>query len=577
MIRVSPGFFFAWQVVALLHGISYGVIAPITQYFFDLSTDFAMHQETLVTVIIGLIILGFTHVVKQALNGIANFMNMIYYRKTEGAFSVGLHEKMSRINPICFEDTRALDDMNKAIEGKNQAVWFTGTLLLTCTFYIPYFICMAFYMITIKPLLVVSLALVFTPTLFTQIFRTKVFSKAENKAAPIRRELDYYENCMVDRVYFKETRILGAFSYFRKLFADSLSLMNKLRFQAAVKSDLAELGMQILSLSGYIGILLLLLDSLLKGDIGVGAFAAIFASVDQMFSLMKELLCNNLGAVARDLGRVQNYLRFMQLPEREGETAVLGGDTDISLHEVSFTYPGGEKKAVDCVSLYLKHGETVAIVGENGSGKSTLVRLITGLYLPDDGDVSYGGISTKSINANSLYKKISAVFQNYQRYQMTLCENIGISDVDKPTEETELNRVCAWAGIDGDDASLHHGYDTMLSREFDGVDLSGGQWQRIAIARSFFRSHQLIVLDEPTAAIDPIEETRIYNRFAEISRDKTALIITHRLGSVRLADRILVMKQGRLAEQGTHGDLMKSKGEYARLYQTQERWYQTYL
>jgi ATP-binding cassette subfamily B protein len=571
--RVSLWVFITWQVLAVLHGLAYGVIAPITQRFFDQATDFAAHKTGVSTVISGLVFLGLAHVVKQALNGIANFMPMMYYRKTEGVLSVGLHKKMSRIAPICFEDTQTLDDMNKAIEGKNEAVWFTGTILAMCNFYIPYFICMAFYLFTIKPLLVVSLALVFTPTLLTQVFRTKVFSKAEDKAAPVRREFEYYETCIVGREYFKETRILGAFPFFRKLFYDSLSMLNKLKFKAAVKSDLAELGMQILSLGGYIGILLLLLNSLLKGDIGVGAFAAIFGSVDQMFSLMKELICFNLGAVARDFGRVQNYLRFMQMPELNGADYEISEDTDISLHEVSFSYPGAEQKAIDSVTVNIKRGETVAIVGENGSGKSTLVRLIMGLYLPDDGEVKYGEVNTKSMNADSLSKKISAVFQKYQRYQMTLCENIGISDVDKPAEESELNRVCAQAGIDKNDDSLNNGYDTMLSREFDGVDLSGGQWQRIAIARSFFRAHQFIVLDEPTAAIDPIEETKIYNRFAEISKDKTALIITHRLGSVKLADRILVMKNGKLVEQGTHSELIMSEGEYARLYKSQEQWY----
>lgn len=572
-VRVSPITFIIWQIIAVVHGIAYGVIAPITQNFLDKATAFASHKTSLAIVITGLIILGLTHVVKQALNGVANFMNMMYYRKAEGILSIDVHKKMSRIAPICFENTQILDDINKAIQGKNEAVWFTGTMLLTVNFYIPYFLCMAVYLFHIKPLLVISLVLIFTPTLLTQFFRTKVFAKAEDKAAPVRREFNYYESCITGREYFKETRILGAFSYFKKLYAESLSLLNRLSFHASVKSDLAELGMKLLSMCGYIGILLLLLDSLLKGEISIGAFAAIFASIAQMFSLMEEIICYNFGAVARDFGRVQNYLRFMEMPEREGADVEIDDKTDISLRNVSFSYPGTEQKAVDDVTLSISHGETVAIVGENGSGKSTLVRLIIGLYLPDIGDVQYGDTSSKTFSTATLFNRISAVFQKYQRYQMSLRDNIGISDVNSNITDDSLDNLCKQAGIDKNDDSFTNGYETMLSREFDGVDLSGGQWQRVAIARSFFRSHQFIVLDEPTAAIDPIEEAKIYNRFAEISKGKTSLIVTHRLGSVRLANRILVMKQGKLVEQGTHEELLEYKGEYARLYFSQEKWY----
>lgn len=575
IVRVSPLFFISWQILGILHGIAYGVIAPITQNFFDKATAFASHRTVLSEVITGLIVLGLAQVVKQALNGIVNFMVMIYYRKAEGVLSLEVHEKMSRLDPASFEDTQALDSINKAIQGKNEAMWFTGSILATFNFYIPYFLCMAVYLFSIRPILVVSLTLVFTPTLFTQILRTKVFSKAEDQSAPIRREFDYYENCIVSREYFKETRILGAFSFFRQLYADSLILLNRLRFRASVKSDMAELGMQIISLCGYVGILLLLLQSLMNRQIGVGAFAAIFGSVDQMFSLMKELICYNYGAVARDFGRVQNYLRFMEMPERDGANVDISDDADIILRNVSFTYPGVDQKAVDSVNLKIKNGETIAIVGENGSGKTTLVRLLIGIYLPTDGEVCHGGYNTKDISMTGLFGRISAVFQKYQRYQMNLRENIGISQVNISADEDTFDIICTQAGINKGDNSFPEGYDTMLSREFDGVDLSGGQWQRVAIARGYFRPHQVIVLDEPTAAIDPIEETKIYNRFAEISKERTAVIVTHRLGSVKLADRILVMKNGRLVEQGTHDELITIGGEYARLYTSQEQWYKS--
>ena len=573
IFRVSPVIFILWQVAAVMQGLLYGILAPVTQLFFDRATDFSTNKVKIWGVISALLILGAVQIGRQIINGIVQFVMTMYYRKAEGVLSLEVHEKINKIAPICFEDTQTLDDINKAVQGKNEAVWFTGSIMNTFNFYIPFFIIMSFYLFKINPLLIISLVLIIVPSLMTQFLRTKTFAKAEDKSAPVRREFDYYESCMTGREYFKETRVLGAFSHFRKLYADTLILLNQIRFKAAVKSDLTQLGAQMLSLGGHVAILLILLDLLLKGEITPGAFAAIFAAVDRMFSLMKEWVCLSLGTIARDFGRVQYYLRFLQMPEREGSDIEIPTDVDIYLNNVSFKYPNANQKAVEAVSLNIKNGETVAVVGENGSGKTTLIRLITGLYLPDEGDVMYGKANTNKASAISLFKNISAVFQKYQRYQMTLRENVGISDVGVIIGDAELDKISVQAGFDKTDKSFTKGYDTMLSREFDGVDLSGGQWQRIAIARGFFRTHQFIVLDEPTAAIDPIEETKIYNRFAEISKNKTAIIVTHRLGSVKLADRILVMKQGRLVEQGTHAELIALKGEYSRLYMSQEQWY----
>ena len=572
--RVAPRFFVCWQSLSLLHGLSYGIIAPVTQRFFDHAAALTARQIGMTAALASLGLLGMAHVVKQILNGTVNFMSNMYLRRAEGAYALQIHSKIGAIAPVCFEDTQMLDTIQKAEQGKDRATWFMGSCLLTFNFYIPYFACMGVYLFSVKPLLLLALPLVFAPTLLTQILRAGLFANMEDRAAPVRRKRDYYERCIAGREYYKETRMLGAFPFFFRQYSDAVSLLNRLVFRAAVKSDLAELGMKLLSLGGYIGILFILFRSLLAGEISAGAFAAVFGTVDRIFSIMEEMIVQNYGESARNFGLIQHYLRFLHMPVREVTACkALDADADISLQNVSFTYPNGERKAVEDVTFTLRRGETVALVGENGSGKSTLVRLLTGLYGPGEGDVRYGDVSTNEMAPAQRYSAFSAVFQRYQRYEMTLRENIGISRVDRRADDDTLKERCAAAGVDPQDACLHDGYDTMLSREFGGIDLSGGQWQRIAIARGLFRPHQLIVLDEPTAAIDPMEETRVYQRFAEISKGKTALIVTHRLGSAKLADRILVMKQGRLVESGTHATLAALNGEYARLYGAQEQWY----
>ena len=582
--KVSPALLAAFGIVCCLHGIARAFLVPATQFFLERAMDFSVSKTDFKGVAAGLALLAAAHVCRQLVHGVHHMILITYWRRAEGAFSLELHDKLGRLSPVDFEDTGKLDDINKAVLGKDEAVWFTGSVFTVFAFYVPYFVFMAAYLVNVKPVLVFLLAIVFAPTFLAHIFRTRVFSRAEDEAAPVRRQFDYYEQCLTGREYFKETRILGAFSFFRKQYADALSILNGLVFKASVKSGAAETFMKLLSLCGYIGILLILFDLLMGGEISVGAFAAIFASMEMVFSLMRELIYDVIGTSAQNLSRVQNYLRLLQMPERDGSDTAPPYCAGIELRNVSFSYPGAGQKAVDGVTLSVKNGETIALVGENGSGKTTLIRLLTGLYLPDEGEVLYGAVNTKTVSAPALYDNISAVFQKYRRYQMTLRENVCLSDTEAEAGGERLDNACAQAGVDSYGEKFENGYDTMLSREFDGVDLSGGEWQRVAIARGLFRARGsmpetcigrwLIALDEPTAAIDPIEETRIYGRFAEISREKTAVIVTHRLGSVRFADRVLVMKCGRLAEQGTHEGLLAKDGEYARLYRAQEKWYQ---
>ena len=320
--------------------------------------------------------------------------------------------------------------------------------------------------------------------------------------------------------------------------------------------------------------LLLALVALLVLVLGnVGAFVAVYTSVGRMFSMMQWSV-EGLRYVFQDAGEARNFISFMEMPERDGDADSVPADGSIRLEHVSFRYPNGEQNAIEDLSLEIRDGETVAVVGENGSGKTTLVRLLLGLYLPTGGRVLRGGVDTKVTPIGNLRRGTSAVFQKFQKYPLTLRENITAGDIQRKVSDAELDAVGEQAGFDAKDDCYPQGYDTMLSREFNGVELSGGQWQRVAIGRGLFRQYRLVALDEPTAAIDPLEETRIYNRFAEISRGKTAIIVTHRLGSVRMADRIIVMKDGRLAEQGTHEELMAASGEYAGIYQSQRQWYE---
>lgn len=577
MVKAAPIIFFINIIVAILHGTSWGVITMMQQLFFDQVILVAENNAALNDVIKAFIFLGSSYIVCHVLNGAGNFITFTMEKKIEGKLSLKIHEKIARLAAIDFEDTNKLDDINKAEQGKNNAVGFVSVFISIFTFYIPYFIFMGAYLFSLKPTLAISLVLVFIPTALTQIIKTKVFTKLEDKSVNARREYEYYEECMIGREYFKETRLLGGFQFFKKKYIETLKILQELKFKATMKSNLIELSMRMVSVIGYIAILLMIFSALMNKEISVGAFVAIFNSIGMLYSIMEEIVCEHIGNIAKDLGTVENYIKFISMEETKGNISVAPKWNDIVLENVSFSYPNSEKLAVDNVSITLKKGETVAIVGQNGSGKSTLLRLIIGLYFPSKGRVIMDGNDTRDYTRDALYKNTSAVFQKVQKYQMPFEDNIIMSDYSKKYDESMLDGISEMAGLDKNDSTFTDGYKTMLSREFDGIDLSGGQWQRIAIARGDFKDSNLIVLDEPTAAIDPYEETRLFGQFKIMAENKTTVLVTHRLGSVKIADRIIVMKNGKIIEEGTHEMLMQNNSEYKKLYQTQEQWYKNEL
>ena len=553
------------SLFTFLHGLSWTLQVVFTQRFFDSVQNLVQKNTNMVSCVMNLICMIASYTFCQVMNGVDNCHAKILSLAIAKHTNQKLFKRISQLNCIEFEDTRRLDYINKAINGSENIVWVCLTLLDTVLFYGTYFILMSSYLFTLKPILGLCILAVFIPCFASNIIQIKTFRDLEDGSAPLRRESEYYETCVSD---VRETRLWGATDYFKKKYFFCLRKLNNLILRAQLKKNLISLLTDFVTVVGYGVVLFMLFVFVLRQEITVGAFAAVLASIGRLFSFMSEVISERISWATENVAALDNFISFVS-ESVSGLEKKKYKNADIILKGVGFKYPSSERNSLKNIDLVIKSGQTLAIVGENGSGKTTLCKLLLGLYYPTEGRIFIGSTPIENISNENR----SAVYQNYCKYKMTLKKNIIISSTNKTAENREIELLCRKNGIVLENVKLTDGIETMLGREFDGAELSGGQWQRVAIARGIYRICDFIVLDEPTAAIDPLEETRLYNEFVSICEGKTAIIATHRLGSAKIADYIIFMKDGVIAEHGTHIELIKQNGEYKKMYDMQSQWY----
>ena len=316
---------------------------------------------------------------------------------------------------------------------------------------------------------------------------------------------------------------------------------------------------------------------LITGSASLGTYAAFFFAVQSFQSHYVDLALSILGGIESSMRYIRDFFEFTDGPRVDltGGRRLAGPVAQgIKFEAVSFTYPGSEEPALADLNLTIRPGERLALVGENGAGKSTLVKLLMGLYQPTAGRILVDGVELREMAPADWYHRFGTVFQDFQRYQSSVRDNITVGWVDGADDEAALQAAVGRSGADEVATTLPQGVDTLLGKEFhEGQELSVGQWQKLAIARAYFRPAEMLILDEPASALDAQAEAAVYEHFARMAAERTVVLISHRLGSCRIADRVLVLRAGRLIEAGTHDELLARDGAYAELYRLQAAWY----
>ncbi|WP_210502834.1 ABC transporter ATP-binding protein [Nocardioides xinjiangensis] len=390
---------------------------------------------------------------------------------------------------------------------------------------------------------------------------------------PVLRERTYLSILQTGREEAKEVRAFGLGGWlhdrFDALYDGYLRDLRRHTLRRALLSLVGQLGSALV----LGGTLLFIVWLISRGTIGVAGAGAAIIGV-RMLATQVQAVFRGVQVIFESglfLDDLDSFLALgaPALEQGGGAKAPTSFET-IRVDDVRFRYPGADLDALQGVDLELRAGEIVALVGENGSGKTTLAKLLAGLYQPDGGRICWDGADIGDFQPASLRERVSVTFQDFVRYAFTGTENIAVGRVDAPASPEAVRAAARAAGADTVLDALPAGFDTVLSRLFTGgVDLSGGQWQRVALARSFFRDAPLVILDEPSSALDPRAEHALFATLRDVLGGRTALFISHRFSTVRGADRIVVLDEGAVVEEGTHTDLMAAGGLYADLYRLQ--------
>lgn len=516
-------------------------------------------------------------ILSDLLGRVVSLVDGLLSERFANATSVRLMEHAATLDLEDFEDSELQDKLDRArrqtmgrsalmgqVFGQAQDLVTIATFAAGLTLY--------------APALIVLLVLALVPAFLGEAHFNAQSYSLNYAWTPERRELDYVRQTGASVETAKEVKIFGLNAF---LIGRYRELAEKFYEAGRVLATRRALWGGLLTAIGTVGYYIaygLIAWRTLRGDFTIGDLTFLSGSFRRLRNLLEGILIG-FSQMAGQALYLDDLFSFFEIepeivsppnprpipkPLREG----------VTFEDVGFRYPGAERFAVRHLSFTLRAGEVLALVGENGAGKTTLVKLLARLYDPDEGRIMLDGHDLKEYDLKELRSNVGVIFQDFVRYHLTAAENIAVGRIEARADRARIEAAATAAMADEVIRRLPNGYDQIIGKRFrTGVDLSGGEWQKIAIARAYMRGAQLLILDEPTAALDARSEFEVFKRFKELSEGRTAVLISHRFSSVRMADRILVLEGGELEASGTHEELLAAGGRYAELFELQAAGY----
>ncbi|KQV09771.1 ABC transporter ATP-binding protein [Devosia sp. Root105] len=514
---------------------------------------------------------------RDAFNRAINVVDNILGESHSNAVSLELMEHAAKLDLKHFEQSEYQDRLERARRQASSRstvisqVFGQAQAMITA-------IALAAGLFVYAPLLIGLLALALIPAVWGEFRFNRLAYWISHNRSPERRQLEYLRQIGASADSAKEIKLFGLGEFLSGRFkglSDQILIENRnLSIKRALQTGL----LASISTLTYYAAYAYIVWRTLHGEFSIGTLVFLSGSFSQLNGYLQQILIGFTQIAGQSL-YLDDLFSFFEikptiLDPKHPKPFPLPVKQGLVFENVGFRYPGSENWAVRNLSFAVPAGETLALVGENGAGKTTIVKLMTRLYDPDEGRITLDGIDLKEFATADLRTHIGVIFQDFLRYSFTASDNIGVGRIEVAGDRDRIVSAAEQSLADPVIRKLPEGYDQMLGRTFlKGQDLSGGEWQKIAIARAYMRNAEIIILDEPTAALDARAEAEVFTRFKNLAEGTTAVLISHRFSTVRMADRIVVLADGKVEEQGTHAELMANGGRYAELFELQAQGY----